>query len=287
MSPTAPTLGLIAGAGRLPLLIARGARRAGRPLAVVALRGLADPALAELADAFAWAGVARPGRWIRHLRRHGAGQAVLAGSVRKADMYSRWRWLRFWPDLRAVRIWYVRLRHDRRDNAVLRAAADELAREGIELMSSVEYCREHLASEGLMTRTAVPKGCAGDVEFGFQLARHSAALDIGQALAVKERDIIAVEAMEGTDEMIQRAGRLCSSGAWTLVKVARPDQDMRFDVPTVGPGTIEKLHAAGGGCLVLEADRTLILDKPETLALADRCGIAVLGRRAGGAPAAP
>ncbi len=277
MTPTDPPLGLIAGAGRLPFLIAEGARRAGRRLAVVGLRGFADPTLAETADSFAWAGVVRPGRWIRCLRRRGANQAVLAGSVRKADMYSRWRLLRFWPDLRAIRIWYLRLRRDKRDNAVLLAAADELAREGIELMSSVEYCREHLATEGLMTRTAVPAGCRADVEFGFEIARRSAALDVGQAVAVKERDIIAVEAMEGTDEMIARAGRLCRSGKWTLVKVARPDQDMRFDVPTVGPDTIENLHAAGAACLVLQADRTLLLDKPQTLALANRHNIAVIG----------
>jgi len=276
---TRQPLGLIAGAGRLPALIAEGARLAGRRLIVLGLRGLADPALADLADEFAWAGLVRPGKWIRHLHRHGAAQAVLAGSVRKADMYARWRLLRFLPDRRAVRIWYRRLRRDKRDNAVLLAVADELASEGIQLMSSVEHCKEHLAADGLMTRTPLPRNCQADAQFGFDLARQSAALDIGQALAVKERDIIAVEAMEGTDEMIERAGRLCRSGGWTMVKVARPQQDLRFDVPTVGPDTIEKLKAAGAACLVLQADKTIILDKPATLALADRHRIAVIGRR--------
>lgn len=280
MSEGQEPLGLIAGNGRLPVLIARGVRARSRRLIVVGLRGLADPALRELADRFAWAGVMRVGRWIRLLRRHGVRSAVLAGGVRKAEMYSPLRLLRYVPDLRTVRLWYRQLRHDRRDNAVLRAVADELAGEGIELMSSVEYCSEHLASEGLMTKTPVPGSARGDVEFGFRLARNSADLDIGQCIAVKERDIIAVEAMEGTDEMIQRTRLLCRTGGWTLVKVARANQDMRFDVPAVGPETIKHLKHAGCVCLVLEAGRTLILDKPATLDLADRCNIAVLGKRA-------
>jgi DUF1009 family protein len=278
-SPEAP-IGLIAGNGLLPVLIARGVRQAGRKLVVVGLRGQADEALRELADVFAWAGIARPGRWIRVLRRHGVAQTVMAGGVRKSAMYTPLRILRYLPDLRALRIWYRRLRHDRRDNAVLLAVADELAGEGIELMSSVEYVKEHLAGAGVLTRTPPSAMAAADAEFGFAIARQSADLDIGQALAVKERDIIAVEAMEGTDRMIQRAGELCKSGGWTLVKVARPGQDMRFDVPTVGEGTIRNLKAAGGVCLVVEADKTLILDKPATLALADKLGVAVVGKRA-------
>jgi len=277
---TETPLGLIAGAGRLPGLIARGARAAGRSVVVVGLRGFADGSLSQLSEAFCWAGLVRPGRWIRFLHRHGAREAVFAGAVRKANMYARWRLLRFVPDLRAIRVWYFRARHDKRDNAVLRAVAAELESEGIRVMSSVEFCPEHLAGVGPMTRTPVPRSCQADVSFGFQIARRSAALDIGQAVAVKERDIIAVEAMEGTDAMIRRAGRLCRNRGWTLAKVARPNQDMRFDVPTVGPETIRRLKDAGAACLVLEAGKTLILDRPETIALADRLGIAVVGRRA-------
>ena len=280
MSPTDKPLGLIAGSGRLPILIAEGVKAAGRPLVVVGLRGFADPALGEPADDFTWAGVTRPSSWIRFLRRRRAQQAIFAGGVRKADMHSRWRLLHYVPDLRAIRLWYFRLRRDKRDNAVLNAIADELNSEGIEIMSSVEYCPEHLASGGLMTGASPSAACQADAEFGFEIARRSAEMDIGQSIAVKERDIIAVEAVEGTDAMIERAGSLCPAGGWTLIKVARPDQDMRFDVPTVGPDTIEKLHATRAACLVLEAGRTLILDKPETLALADRYRIAVIGRGA-------
>lgn len=279
MSAVEP-LGLIAGTGRLPVLIAGGVRRSGRRLVVVGIRGQADPALRDLADVFGWAGITRLGRWIRLLRRNGVRRAVLAGGVRKANMYSPLRLLRYWPDLRTARLWYGKLRHDKRDNAVLLAVADELAKEGIELMSSVEYCAEHLADEGLMTKTPPSKSAQADADFGFKIARRSAELDVGQSVAVKERDIIAVEAMEGTDEMIARAGRLCKTGGWTLVKVARPNQDMRFDVPTVGPETIQTLKTARAACLVLEAGKTIILDKPDTLALADRLAIAVVGKRA-------
>ena len=279
MNESATPLGLIAGQGRLPLLIAEGAKAAGRTLAVLGFRGLADPGLADLADEFAWGSVTRPGRWIRFFHRCGATQAIFAGGVRKADMHTRWRLLHYLPDLRAIHLWYFRLRHDKRDNAVLNAMADELATEGIEVMSTVEYCPDHLASDGPMTRAGAPRNCQADIEFGFEIARRSADLDIGQSIAVKERDIIAVEAVEGTDAMIARAGKLCPAGGWTMIKVARPNQDMRFDVPAIGMHTIENLRAAGAACLVLEADKTLIIDKPETLALADKCGIAVVGKR--------
>ena len=151
--------------------------------------------------------------------------------------------------------------------------------EGIELVSCVKYCREHLADEGLMTRTPLRRGLREDAEFGWRIARSSADLDIGQSIAVKDRDIIAVEAMEGTDAMIRRAGRLCRVGGWTMVKVARPKQDMRFDVPTIGPGTLRNLKDAKCVCLVVEAEKTFIVDKPATVALADKLGIAVVGKR--------
>lgn len=271
-------VGLIAGSGRLPFLVAQGMLQAGRSLVVVGLSGLASRRLKDMADQFIWAGVVRPGSWVRMFRRHGVKEAVMIGGVKKRVFYSPLRVLRYIPDLRAAKIWYVRLRKDKRDSALLLAVADELRSEGIELVSSVKYCKEHLADAGLMTHTSVPRGAEADVEFGWHIARSSADLDIGQSIAVKERDIIAVEAMEGTDAMIRRAGRVCRVGNWTMVKVARPKQDMRFDVPTIGPGTIRNLKDAKCVCLVVEAGKTLIVDKPATLALADKLGIAVVGR---------
>jgi hypothetical protein len=276
-------VGLIAGGGRPPFLVADGIRKAGRPLVVVGLRGHASPRLRDIADSFTWVGITRIGRWISALRSHGISEAVMIGAVTKKKMYSPFRLLQFFPDLRTARIYYLKIRKDKRDNAVLLAVADELRTEGIELVSSVKYCQEHLASEGLMTQTPVPRGRDADVEFGWRIARASADLDIGQSIAVKDCDIIAVEAMEGTDAMIRRARRVCRSGGWTMVKVARPKQDMRFDVPTIGPSTLRNLKDAKCACLVVEAEKTLIVDKPATLALAEKLGIAVVGKRAEGA----
>ena len=275
-------VGLVAGAGRLPFLVADGVFKASRPLVIVALSGLGSRRLAELADVFTWSGLARVGKWISFFHAHDVREAILIGGVRKRDMYLPLRFLRYIPDPRTARLWYRTLRKDKRDNAVLLGVANEFRKEGIELVGSPKYCKEHFAEEGLMTRTPVPRRAQEDVEFGWRIARSSADLDIGQTVAVKERDIIAVEAMEGTDAMIRRAGRVCRVGAWTMVKVARPEQDMRFDVPTVGPHTIRNLKDAGCTCLVLEAAKTLIADKPATLALADRCKIAVVGKRSEG-----
>jgi DUF1009 family protein len=278
-----PPVGLIAGTGRSPILVARGVRACGRRLVVVGLRQAASEHLLAVADEFHWAGVARIGRWIRLLKSAGVAQAVMIGGVPKSSIYTPWRLVRYIPDVRTLRLYYGKVRKDRRDHALLLAVADELASEGIELVSSVEYCKEHLADEGLMTRRALPPEAQADAEFGWRIARASADLDIGQSVAVKERAIIAVEAMEGTDAMILRAGQICRTGGWTLVKVARPQQDMRFDVPTVGPQTLRNLRDARCACLVLQAGKTLIVDKPLTLELADKLGIAVIGMTAGGA----
>ncbi|MDD4061856.1 MAG: UDP-2,3-diacylglucosamine diphosphatase LpxI [Kiritimatiellae bacterium] len=274
----AETIGLIAGAGRAPMLVADGVLAAGQRLAVVGLKGFASPHLAGLADAFTWGGVLRMGGWIRFLRAQGVRRAVMIGSVRKSDMYLPFRLLRYLPDWRAFRIWYGRLRKDKRDEAALLAVVDELASEGIELISSVEYCMDQLAHEGVMTKTQPTREAMLDIEFGWPIVRASARLDIGQALAVKERDIIAVEAIEGTDAMIRRAGELCRNGGWSLLKVARPKQDMRFDVPTIGPDTIRNLAANKCACVVVEAEKTLIADKAATLTLADKLKIAVVGK---------
>jgi DUF1009 family protein len=277
-SSAAAPVGLIAGAGLMPVLTARAIREAGRPLIVAGLRGFADPELIALADVYRNVGVTRLGGTIRLLQRHGVREAVMIGSVRKAEMHGRFRLLKYIPDLRTARIWYCRLRHDKRDNAVLLAVADELTNEGIDLMSSTQYIPEHLASEGVMTKTQPSAATRADIEFAWSIARESARLDIGQSLAIRERDIIAVEAVEGTDAMIARAGQLCRKGGWTLIKVARPDQDMRLDVPTIGASTLKNAKAAGCSCIVIEAGKTLLADKAATLALADKLGIAIVGK---------
>ena len=275
-SPSCSPLGIIAGAGRFPFLVAEGARAAGRPVVIVALRGLADPALRGLADRFSWSGIVRLGRWIRVFRRHGVHEAIMAGSVRKSDMYTRLRLIRFLPDLTSLRLWFFEVA-DRRNDTILRATADHMQRKGITLTSSIRYCAEHLAPAGVLTRKPLSAAQQRDIAFGWPIAREMGRLDIGQSIAVKEQEVIAVEAIEGTDRMIERAGQLCPSGGWMLIKVAKPDQDPRFDVPTVGPATIENLHRHGAGALVVEAGQTLMVDRPRIIELAEKLGMVVAG----------
>ena len=273
-------LGLIAGEGELPKLVARGARGAGRKVAIVALRGCADPALRDLADKFCWRGIVQLGRWIRVLRQAGCREVVLAGRVRKSQMFDvpRWRqWLQYLPDWTSIRVWYFRAR-DKRTDTLLGAVADELERRGLALIDSTRYCPEALAGEGVLTPFEPPRSVRDAADFAWPLAKQIAALDIGQSLAAKEREVIAVEAIEGTDKLIERAGELCPAGGWTLVKVAKPNQDMRFDLPTIGPQTIENLHRARAAGLVIEAGKTILLERPKTLELAGRYRIAVIGR---------
>lgn len=275
-------IGLIAGQGKLPILTAQGIRRTGRPVACVGLYDQFDPALPPLCDQFRTAGIVQIGRWIRLLKRQGVHEAVMVGRVTKVRMYDPLHLFRQLPDLRAAKLWFGRLRHDKRNDAILGAVADELAAEGITLIDSTRYIPDHLAHEGVMTRRSPSDAQHADIEFALPIIRRMGDLDIGQSIAVKDREIIAVEAIEGTDRMIERAGVLCRRGGWTLLKIAKPDQDMRFDVPTVGVNTIENLKAAGAACLAVESGRVIMLEKPQIIEAADRAGIAVIGIRVAG-----
>lgn len=268
-------LGLIAGAGRFPFLVAEGARRAGRPVVAIGLKGLTHPALREQVDDFRWSGVVRLGRWIRVFRRAGVREAIMAGSVRKSDMYVRFRLLRFIPDWTSFKLWFFEV-PDRRNDTLLRAAADCLARKGITLTDSIRYCADHLPAAGVLTRRRPSAAQQQDIAFGWPIAKQMGRLDIGQAIAVKEREVIAVEAIEGTDRMIERAGQLCRHGGWTLIKVAKPDQDPRFDVPTVGLETVENLARHGAKALVIEAGKTLVIDREQLIERAEALGIVVV-----------
>jgi DUF1009 family protein len=281
-------LGLIAGEGELPKLVARGARQAGRSVAIVGLRGCADPELRELADRFCWRGIVQLGRWIRALRRAGCREVIMAGRVRKSTMFAgpRWlQWLQYLPDLTSIRVWYFHAR-DKRNDTLLRAVADELERRGLKLVDSTKYCPEALVEEGVLTPAGTrppseaPAAILADADFAWPLLKQIAGMDIGQSIAVKEKEVIAVEAIEGTDRLIARAGELCPQGGWTLVKVAKPNQDMRFDVPTIGPETVENLHKARAHGLVVEAGKTILLERERTLELGKRYRIAIVGRTA-------
>lgn len=282
MSVSGNALGLIAGEGEFPKLVLSGAQRAGLRVVVVGLRDCCPPEVRDRADVYYEAGIARLGKWIRILRREGIGRAVLAGRVRKTRMLDLpwWRqFLAYLPDWTSIKVWYFAAR-DRRNDTLLRAVADEMMARGIELVDSTAYCTDALAAEGVLTRHRNDSASiAADMDLGWRMAKEMGRLDVGQSVAVKDKDVIAVEAIEGTDAMIERAGALCKTGGWTLVKAAKPNQDMRFDVPTAGVGTIKKLAAARAAALVVEAGKTLLLQKDEMLALADELGILVVGRK--------
>jgi len=274
-----PPIGLIAGQGALPVIVARGMRAAGRRVACIGLRDQFVPELPALCDDFAEAGVVQLGRWLRLARRFGVREAVMVGRVSKARMHDPLRLFRQLPDWRAFNLWYRKLRHDRRSATLLTALAEDLAQEGLALIDSTTFIPDHMASEGVLTRRAPTAEQQSDIAFGWPLLTQVGALDIGQAIAVREKDVIAVEAVEGTDRMIERAGALCRRKGWTLLKTARPGHDMRADVPTIGVSTIERMHAAGGGCIAVGVGRVILVDRPAVLAAADRLGIAVVGVR--------
>ncbi len=269
-------VGLLAGSGRFPVVFAEKARRLGVPVVCVGIRHEAPAELAGLVARFYWSGVARLGRMIRCFKRERVEQVVMAGKIHKSVMNARWRLVRLWPDWRTLRAWFWHRRRDNRDDTLLLAVIDEFAADGLRFASALDLCPELLVKPGVLTHRRPSAQEAQDIAFGWELARAMGRLDVGQTVAVKERAVLAVEAIEGTDRAIARAGELCPRGGFVVVKVAKPHQDMRFDVPTVGRTTVESVHRAGGRVLAIEAGKTIILDEPETIALADSYGITIV-----------
>ena len=272
-------IGLLAGSGRFPILFAEAARRQGLRVACVGIRYEASEELRELCESFEYYGVARLGGFIRAFRRLGARRVVMAGKVTKNVMYTPWRMVQLCPDFRTIRWWYDRSRADNRDDSLLLGVIAEFERDGLTFASALDFCPELLVKEGVLTRRAPTAAERIDIAFGWELAKEMGRLDVGQSVAVKEKAALAIEAIEGTDRCIERAGQFCRSGGWTLVKVAKPQQDMRFDVPTIGVTTIENLHRAGARVLAIEADRTILLDQDQVVALADRYGLSIVAVR--------
>ncbi len=277
--PPPPTaIGLIAGGGRLPILIAEGLRASGHPIHGLGLLGQYEPELPGMCTSFRDVGLLRVGSWGKILCKMGVHHAVMVGRVDKAKlMHDPFRLIRNVPDLRTVVSWFRHLRHDRRSSAVLAAIAEELERCGVSLLDSTAHIPDHLAVEGVMTRTKPSGQQRSDIEFVWPLLAELLRLDIGQSIAVRDRDVIAVEAVEGTDRMIERVSVVCRAKGWTLCKGARAGHDRRSDVPTVGLQTIENLATHGGRCLAIAAGDVIMVDRDRMLARADELGIAVVG----------
>ncbi len=278
LPPPPVSIGLIAGGGQLPVIIARSLRSTGHPIHCLGLSGQWEPELPTLCSSFREVGVLRVGSWGKLLGRMGVRHAIMVGKVDKAKlMHDPFRAVRNIPDLRTIIGYYKYMRKDARSHALLNAIAEELDRNGVALLDSTSPISEELSTPGVMTRRQPTAMQRADFEFAWPMLMQIMRLDIGQAVAVRELDIIAVEAVEGTDRMIQRAGQLCRAKGWTLCKGSRPGHDRRSDVPTIGVRTIENLHAAGAGCLALAAGDCIMIDKKRVIDAADALNVAIVG----------
>lgn len=265
-------LGLIAGRGRLPVDIARAARRRGLGVVAVAFHGDTDAALGAEVDHITWLHLGELERLLCALRASGARDVVMAGKILKTNLYGDLASLR--PDARAIAL--IAGLRDRSDDGILGAIADTLEREGLILRPQAELVPELCAEPGVLGAIAPTEAQRRDAVFGWRIAKVLGAVDVGQTVVVRDRAVMALEAIEGTDAAIERGAALGGAGV-TVVKVAKPRQDPRFDLPTIGPETLAVLTRAKAAALAVEAGRTLVVDRERMLELADTSGISVFG----------
>ncbi|MET0151785.1 MAG: UDP-2,3-diacylglucosamine diphosphatase LpxI [Candidatus Binatia bacterium] len=263
------TIGLIAGNGRFPLIFAEIAKREGVRVVAVAHRGETDEAIDGVADAVTWVRVGELGKMIRAFRDGGVRRAVMAGGLSKASVFRGGL-----PDLRGA-MFLARMRSFR-DDALLRAVAAEFESDGIAIVPSTTFLSSIVVHDGVLGRHSPRRRQWSDIAYGFRLAKEVGRFDVGQSVVIKGGVALAVEGMEGTDPCIRRGAEL-GHGEVVVVKVSKPGQDLRFDVPAVGPRTIETMAATRAHVLALEAERTILLDRDELVERADRAGIVVVG----------
>ena len=269
MTNNSEQFGLIAGNGQFPFLVIEGARKEGASLSVVAIKEETDKRIDEVADDVLWVGIGQLGKMISHFKRRGVSKAIMAGQVKHVQIFSG-----ALPDVRMLKmLWNLPKRNT---DALIGGVAGELANEGIELIDSTFFVKDHLAHAGVLSKRKPNDIELGNIDYGLHIAGEIARLDLGQTIVIRAAACVAIEAMEGTDATINRAGQL-AKGKLTVVKVAKPDQDMRFDVPVVGVPTIRTMIDAGATCLSITAGKTLIFDRDEMFKLADKNGIAIIG----------
>ena len=272
-------IGLLAGAGRFPIEFAKAAWNEGHSVYCVGIEGLVSEELIELCDGFDTTPLAKIGRAIRLFQRRKIDTVVMAGKVEKIALFQRWHWLKLMPDLRTMHMAFNYI-GNKQDDSLLLAVIKEFERDNIRFESALKFCPELLVKHGFLTRRKPSPAQWNDIRFGWEMAKEMGRLDIGQSVVVCDLAVIAVEAIEGTDRCIRRAGELCQRGGFTVVKVAKPRQDMRFDVPTIGLQTIQTMQESGGRVLAIETGMTILLDKPEVVELADKLGIAIVSVKA-------
>lgn len=279
LQPQDGPLGLIAGWGRYPLVLATALRERGYRVVCTGVRHHADPALNDVCHAYREFGLGRLGAGIRFFRRHGVTHVTMAGKIHKVLLFRPWYWWHHFPDWMCLKTFFphfITNTLDRKDDTLLMAVVSAFARHGLTMIPATDLLPEVLVHSGVLSRRHPTRREAKDIAFGWHIAKEMGRMDIGQSVVVKGQAVLSVEAIEGTDECIRRAGMLCPAGGFTVVKVAKPQQDMRFDVPTIGLGTLQAMHAAGGKCLAVEAERTIVVDQQRVLDFAARHGIAIV-----------
>ena len=260
--------GLIAGNGRFPFLVLEAARSQGIEMAVIALKEEASPELEALSKRLHWVSLGELSKAIELMQQEGVKHAVMAGQVKHNKIFSAIR-----PDWKLAKLLFSLPRKN--TDSLIGAVAKVLEEEGIELVDSTLFLKPLVPEAGVLTRRAPNEHEAADIEYGLGVARQIAAMDIGQTVVISDRACVAVEAMEGTDETIERAGRFAQGKPLVVVKVSKPKQDMRFDVPVVGLPTVESMKRAGATALALDAGRTLLFERASLIAKADEAGIAI------------
>lgn len=275
-------VGLIAGWGSFPLELAEEMRLQRRPLVTVGLSGLADNRIEALSTAYRRMGLLKIGKHMRFMRSQGVTQVMLAGKIFKDKvLYGGRGWIEYFPDLTCLRILggsFITKSRDARDDTLLSAVVREFERLGMTVLPITEIAPKLLCDVGTLTKVKPSRAATLDAEFGFSIARQMGGLDVGQSITVKDQIVLGVEAIEGTDALIDRTATLCPRGGFTLVKVAKPNQDMRFDVPTVGARTVERMVKAGGKTIVVEANCTILVERERTLELANQFGITIMAK---------
>jgi UDP-2,3-diacylglucosamine hydrolase len=260
--------GLIAGNGRFPFLVLEGARSQGIEMAVIALKEEASPELEQVAKRLHWVSLGELSKAIELMRREGVKRAVMAGQVKHNKIFSAIR-----PDWKLAKLLFSLPRKN--TDSLIGAVAKVLEEEGIQLVDSTLFLKPLLPEAGVLTRRSPNEHEAADMEYGLEVARRLADMDIGQTVVIADRACVAVEAMEGTDETIVRAGRFANGKPLVVVKVSKPQQDMRFDVPVIGLSTVKSMNEAGATALAIDASRTLLFDRNRLIETADAAGIAI------------
>ncbi len=276
-------VGILAGWGQYPIVVAQSLKRHGIPVAVAAIRDHADPELEKIADSFRWFGIAKLGGYRRWFHQQHVRQVTMAGKIFKDRiLFQGGGWLSHAPDFECMKTFFphfVTRTRDNRDDTLLIAAVRSFERLGITMVPGTEIAPDLIAEEGNLTKTRPSFAILRDMDFGWEIAKRMGDLDIGQSVTIRDQTVLCVEAIEGTDACIARTSQVCPRGGFTLVKVAKPKQDMRFDLPTIGIQTLSRLVQSGGKAILVEAGKTILLDRVEVLRFADQHGIAIVARQ--------